>query len=146
MLAVVRRDTADAEGPAGRDLKNAAFVALAGGMLLLGVAGVPRHLGPVEPGARRAGGARAAYAAEELGADVLGQALLVVATVAALAVTAAIVRHRDTLHEVRFTALGVCAAPVAVGAMTGSTVLLGVGAASFVLALVLSLRRRDPDG
>lgn len=146
MLAVVRRDTADPEGPAGRDLKNAAFVALAGGMLLLGLLEsldiwAQWSLGLGEPADHRA-----AYAADELGADVLGQALLVVATVAALTVTAAIVRHRNVLHEVRFTALSVCAVPVAVGAMTGSTVLLAVGAGSFVLALVLSLRRRDPDG
>lgn len=146
VLAVVRRDTADPEGPAGRDLKNAAFVALAGGMLLLGVREcldiwAQWTLGLGEPAEHRA-----AYAADELGADVLGQALLVLATVASLAVTVAIVRHRDTLHEVRFTALAACAAPFAVGAMTGSLVLLGVSAASFVLTLVLSLRSRDPDG
>ena len=46
----------------------------------------------------------------------------------------------------RFTALAVCAAPVAVGAMSGSLVLVGVGAASFVLALVLSVAgRTDHD-
>lgn len=145
MLAVVRRDTADPEGPAGRDLKNAAFVALAGGVLLLGVMEcldiwAQWSLGLVSPEVERT-----AYAAEELGADVLGPVLLVVATVASLAVTAAIVRHRDVLHEVRFTALSVCAAPVAVGAMTGSVVLLGVGAGSFVLALALSLRRPGRD-
>lgn len=140
VLAVVRRDAADPEGPAGRDLRNAAFVALAGGMLLLGVlecldiwAQWTLGLGEPEP-------VRTAYADEKLGADVLGPALLVVATVAALAVTAAILRHRHVLHEVRFTALSVCVVPVAVGAMTGSTVLLVVGAGSFVLALVLSLR------
>ena len=37
LLALARRDTADVEGPAGRDLRNAALVALAGGMLFLGV-------------------------------------------------------------------------------------------------------------
>lgn len=144
-LAVIRRDAADVEGPAGRDLRNAAFVALAGGVLLLGVlesldiwAQWTLGLGSPEP-------ERSAYAAEELGAAALGSALLVVATLASLAVTVAIVRHRDTLHEVRFTALAVCAAPLACGAMTGSQVLLGVGAASFVLALGLSLRRPGPE-
>lgn len=65
-----------------------------------------------------------------------------VAVCAAAVLMLAVVR-RDTLHEVRFTALSVCAAPIAVGAMTGSVVLLGVGAGSFVLALALSLRRPD---
>ncbi len=148
LLALARRDTADAEGPAGRDLKNAALVALAGGTLLLGVMESLDIWAQWSLGLGTPDAARTAYA-EDLGAGVLGQVLLVVATVAALTVTAAIVRHRDVLHEVRFTALSVCAAPVAVGAMTGSLVLLGVGAGSFVLALALSLRspgRDDRDG
>lgn len=139
LLAVVRRDAADREGPAGRDLRNAAFVALAGGMLHLGVVETFDIWAQWRLGLGEPEDVRTAYA-DSLGADVVGPLLLVVATVAALAVPAAIGRHRGVLHDVRFTALAVCAAPVAVGAMAGSTVLVGIGAASFLLALALSWR------
>ncbi|QIK68052.1 hypothetical protein G7072_18395 [Nocardioides sp. HDW12B] len=139
LLAVVRRDAADPEGPPGRDLRNAAFVALAGGMLHLGVVETFDVWAQWRLGLSEAEELRAAYA-DSLGADVVGRPLLVVATVAALAVPAAIVRHRNVLHHVRFTALAVCASPVAVGAMAGSTVLVGIGVGSFLLALALSWR------
>jgi hypothetical protein len=138
-VAVGRRDSADPSGTPGRDLRNAAMLALAGGVLLLGAPESILVWAKWQYGFGAAETTLTAYA-DRFGLSLIRLPLLGVAAACAMAVPTAIWRHRRRLDGVRGLAVIAAGVVAAMGALATSVTLLILAGLTVALIGVLLLR------
>jgi len=143
-VAVVRRNSADPSGVPGRDLRNAAILAVAGGILLLGIPESILAWANLRYGFGAAESTLTAYG-DRFGLSLIRQLLLGVAVVCALAVPIALWRHRRRLAEVRWLALIAAGVVVATGALATSLTLLILGGLTVAFVGVLWSQQKGGD-